>query len=94
MKTFIETQIGKAIDYLKHGSKPQEPEEPEEEKPYQKTFMEASKTLFNIARKLREINEVISLYKTGGDLSMEDFRNVCSLYYDLRPSNLNHSTSS
>ena len=84
MKTFIETQIGKAIDYLKHGSKPQEPEEPEEEKPYQKTFMEASKTLFNIARKLREINEVISLYKTGGDLSMEDFRNVCSLYYDLK----------
>lgn len=84
MKTFIETQIDKAIDYLKHGSKTQEPEEPEEEKPYQKTFMEASKTLFNIARKLREINEVISQYKTDEDLSMEDLHKICNLYQDLK----------
>ena len=87
MKSFIEKHIGRAIEYLKHGSQPEQPAEPAVEpkpEPYQKKFMEASKTLFDIARKLREINETISLYKTYEDLSMEDLRKVCSLYYDLK----------
>ena len=82
MKSFIEKHVGRAIDYLKHGSQPKPAEEPETE-PYQKRFMEASKTLFDIARKLREINETISQYKTDEDLSIEDLRKVCNLHYDL-----------
>lgn len=87
MKSFIEKHIGRAIEYLKHGSQLEQPAEPAEEpepEPYQKKFMEASKTLFDIARKLREINETISLYKTYGDLSMEDLRKVSNLLYELK----------
>lgn len=82
MKSFIEKHIGRAINYLKHSPQPEPVEEPETE-PYQKRFMEASKTLFDIARKLREINETISQYKTDEDLSIEDLRKVCNLHYDL-----------
>ena len=87
MKSFIEKHIGRAIEYLKHGSQPEQPAEPAvepEPEPYQKKFMEASKTLFDIARKLREINETISLYKTYEDLSMEDLRKVSDLHYELK----------
>lgn len=41
---------------------------------------QAAKTLFNIARKLREINETISQYKTDEDLTMEDLHKICDLY--------------
>lgn len=85
MISYIKEKMAMAAEFISILTEKQA-EEPKP--PYKKQFMDATHTLFELARHLRQINEKLSLLDKDKDITLEELKSLSCCFNDLNDAKL------
>ena len=85
MISYIKEKMAMAAEFISILTEKQA-EEPKT--PYKKQFMDATHTLFELARHLRQINEKLSLLDKDKDITLEELKSLSCCFNDLNDAKL------
>lgn len=85
MISYIKEKMAMAAEFMSILTEKQA-EEPKP--PYKKQFMDATHTLFELARHLRQINEKLSQLDKGKDITLGELKSLSSCFKDLNDAKL------